>query len=74
MPCSLGMVKDGGGGPEMFLIPVPKVYTSFPYVFHCTSHVVTPVPTDDTFLVNNAVLSLGATNKLLTVLLPLKFT
>ena len=74
MACSLGMVKDGEVGTEMLLIPVPKTPTSFPYVFHCTFWVVTPVPVDDTSFVKNAVPVLEATNKFLTVFLPLKWT
>ena len=55
MPWSLGMVRDWGGSPEMFLEPVPKISASFPYVFHCTSQVVTPLPIDDTSFVYNTV-------------------
>ena len=58
----------------MLLIPVPKIPTSFPYVFHFTSCVVTLVPIDITSLVKNAVPVLEATNNFLTVLLLLIWT
>ena len=43
------------GDPEMSLVPVPKVSTSFPYLFHCIYWVVTLVPIADTSLAENAV-------------------
>ena len=55
MTCSVGMVKDGGGGLEMFFAPVPKIPTSFTYVFHFTSRVVTLISIDDTSFVKNIV-------------------
>ena len=47
--------KMVGGSHDRFLVPVPKISACFPYVFHCASLVVTPVPIDDTSFVDNAV-------------------
>ena len=35
--CCVGMVKDGGGGPKVFPVPIPKVSTSFTNILHCSS-------------------------------------
>ena len=74
MTCGVGMVIDGGGVPEVFPISVPKVPTSFTDIIHCTSQMVTLVSVDDTSFIGDITLSLGATNRSLTVLLPLKWT
>ena len=74
MTCGVGMVINGGGGPMMFLVSSPNGPTSFADVLHCTSHMVTLKPVDNTSFVIDFILALGATNRSLIVLLPLKWT
>ena len=58
----------------MFLVSVPKGPMSFTNILHCASQMVTLVSVDDTSFVGDTVPILGATNRSLIVLLPLKWT
>ena len=72
--CSLGMIKDGGGGPEMLFVLLPKflpVSPTYTMIHPGWSHrylYMTP-PT-----LQMLSLSLGATNNYLAVLVSLKCT
>ena len=59
MICDVGMVTDGGRGPEMFLEPFPKGPCTFPFAVLITFQSVTLVPVDYSAFLCDAILILG---------------
>ena len=57
----------------MFLVAVPKGPTSFTNVLHSASQMVILISVNNTSFVGDVILVLGATNRSLIVLLPLKW-
>ena len=53
------VIKDGRGGPEMFLVSFTKTSTCFPYVFHTATRLIASVPVNDLPFLDDVVYVIG---------------